>query len=157
MSPLPLHRALTRPGTNTTFNLFSYFDTIRDTGIWSLIDRWLIRNTHNHNKTRDNALQTFSSAASQHLRWPATQLRREVRCVCFGWSSLPCTTFKGRYLVESLVFSYSPSSPTQAWAPHRSTGARTGQSSFLGIVTLFSPIFPSLRSSSHHNLDKVAK
>ena len=113
MSPLPLHRALAMPRTNTTFNLFSYFDTIRDTGIWSLIDRWLIRNTHNHNKTRDNALQTFSSASSsQYLRWPATQLRREVRCVCFGWSSLPCTTFKGRYLVESLVFSYSPSSPT---------------------------------------------
>ena len=45
----------TDPHTNR-FNLFSYFDTIRDIGIWSLIDRWLIRNTHNHNKTHDNTL-----------------------------------------------------------------------------------------------------
>ena len=100
---IPPWLTTTDPRTNR-FNLFSYFDTIRDIGIWSLIDRWLIRNTHNHNKTHDNTLQTPASKhPSQHriliiemTGHPQSSLGRGeeagVRCVCFGLSSLSCTT-----------------------------------------------------------------
>ena len=89
----------TDPRTNR-FNLFSYFDTIRDIGIWSLIDRWLIRNTHNHNTTRDNTLQTSKHQLSiaslfEMTGHPQSNLghgEAGMRCVCFGRSSLSCTT-----------------------------------------------------------------
>lgn len=158
-------RWLTSPLTNR-FYLFSYFDTIRDTGIWSLIDRWLIRNTRNHNKTRDNTLQTPANIQQLSIIipiiWDDRPPGSDAGTLRLFWlAGLVCyvlTTFKGRYLVESLVFSRSVPPPPPPHGPRqRRPGARTGQSSFLGIVTLFSPIFPSLRSSSHHNPDKVAK
>ena len=127
VTPSPgIGRWLTSPLTNR-FNLFSYFDTIRDTGIWSLIDRWLIRNTRNHNKTRDNALQTSSSASSFLFEMTGHPAQTRVHCVCFGWSSLLCTTFKGRYLVESLVFSRSVPPPPPPHGPrHRRPGPGQG-------------------------------